>query len=85
LRSKHAIYTYNLNHFPVFYLYLTPITKDQLNNFIIEYENGVKISTDLLLMKNETDNLKLNSFKKINIFNSSYDIKFENARKIEKK
>ena len=78
LRSKHAIYTYNLNHFPVFYLYLTPITKDQLNNFTIEYENGVKISTDLLLMKNETDNLKLNSFKKINIFNSSYDIKFEN-------
>ena len=78
LRSKHATYTSIFNSFPVFYFYLYPISKDNLNNFTIEFENGDKVSTDLLIMKKVSNNLKLNNLKKINIFNSSYDTKFEN-------
>ena len=81
LRSKHATYTSIFNSFPVFYFYLYPISKDNLNNFTIEFENGDKVSTDLLIMKKVSNNLKLNNLKKINIFNSSYDTKFENYLK----
>ena len=65
LRSKHATYTSIFNSFPVFYFYLYPISKDNLNNFTIEFENGDKVSTDLLIMKKVSNNLKLNNLKKI--------------------
>jgi len=78
LRSRHAIYTTIFNNFPIFYLCYFPIKREYLDNFTIEYENDVIISTDLIIIRKVPKNLTLNNYKKINIFNSSYDSKFEN-------